>query len=478
MTGKGRESGRAGAAARLRCFVAPAALVVIALFVLSGSASAAGPRTSAAEAKEFTLPVTHATPGSIAAGPDGAMWFSFSKTSYNGGASYAESEIGRITPGGKITYFKLPPNSSSGGVYALVAGPDGALWYLTRDAVGRMTTGGQVTEFPHERIWGPIEGDRGAITVGPDGNLWFVGATPGVIAAPAIARITPSGEVSEIPFSSAERASPQAIAWGADGNLWFAERFGDVIGHVSTTGQFTEYPVPGAPRDLILGPDGVPWYTSTEGIGRISLSGELSPVVPFPGGGRQMASGPDGRLWFSSGTEGVIGRIDPNGLISEVTLQSSHRNVSDIAAGPKGSVWYLAEDDTGCEGGGATCMAFDAFRKPVIIGRIDALPPRAAVRAVGSAVGLRQGRLEIACMDGGAFGACSGSMRLVIPNGPPVAKRRFRLATDTTQTIVLAIGRQGRRAIATRGNDRLIAVVETKGGQTTRRRLALRPPQG
>ena len=61
-------------------------------------------------------------PVSIAAGPDGDVWF-----------TEAEGDkIGRITPAGTITEYSLPTaNSCPGGI---AAGPDGNLWFTEIDA--------------------------------------------------------------------------------------------------------------------------------------------------------------------------------------------------------------------------------------------------------------------------------------------------------------------------------------------------------
>lgn len=349
------------------------------------------------------------------------------------------------------------------------------MWYLTREAIGRITTSGEVTEFHHERVGGGFEYTRGAMSVGPDGNLWFVGSTPGMVPAAAIGRVTTTGLFSEIPFSTKD-SWPQAITWGPDVDLWFASSTGGTIGHVSTAGQFTQYPVPGEPRDLVFGPGGIPWFTSAEGVGNISLSGELSPTIPFPGGAKRIVTGRDGRLWFSSGTEGVVGRVGPGGLTSRVRLRSSNRSVFDLAAGPNGTAWYTAEDTTPCEWGGGTCMAFNANRPSVLIGRITTVPLKAVIK-LGSSANRRRAKLELACMDGPATGVCRGKVRLAIPNGPTLARGHFQLRADDTKTIALSLGPAARKAINTRGNSRLVAVLEAKGGQIARRALTIRPPR-
>ena len=120
-------------------------------------------------------------------------------------------------------------------------------------------------------------------------------------------------------------------------------------------------------------------------------------------------------------------------------------------------------------------MAINANRPSVFIGRIVPVPSKAVVRAAGSSASRRQARLEIACTDGKATGTCRGRIRLNIPNGPTVARWRFRLAADETKTVVVPIGRRGRRSIRARGNRRLIAVAEMNDGRTAKRRLALVP---
>src|ERR1035438_5806098 len=82
------------------------------------------------------------TPGSgpsgIAAGPDGALWF----TEIYG------NRIGRITTTGVITEYSagLTPGSSPAGI---AAGPDGALWFTEShfSQIGRITTAGVITLY-------------------------------------------------------------------------------------------------------------------------------------------------------------------------------------------------------------------------------------------------------------------------------------------------------------------------------------------
>ena len=74
-------------------------------------------------------------------------------------------DVVRIATDGSQTPFPLP-----GGLlpFSLTAGPDGALWIVTGDAIVRMATDGSTQTFR-------LVSGAGAtsITAGPDGNMWF-----------------------------------------------------------------------------------------------------------------------------------------------------------------------------------------------------------------------------------------------------------------------------------------------------------------
>jgi virginiamycin B lyase len=124
--------------------------------------------------------------GSIVAGPDGALWFTeMEKHRANPHSSMFSADfrsgakIGRITTSGVVTEYAMPPNSELAGI---AAGPDGALWFTEhgRGKIGRITTSGVITEYatstansgPHDSQTGP-----GSIVAGPDGALWFTDST-------------------------------------------------------------------------------------------------------------------------------------------------------------------------------------------------------------------------------------------------------------------------------------------------------------
>ena len=81
--------------------------------------------------------------------------------------SQMRETIGRITTSGQITEFPVTPARLRRRLRGIVTGPDGALWFTsTAGAIGRITTTGQVTQYPLPN--GANDPDQ--ITVGPDGR--------------------------------------------------------------------------------------------------------------------------------------------------------------------------------------------------------------------------------------------------------------------------------------------------------------------
>jgi virginiamycin B lyase len=127
----------------------------------------------------------------------------------------------------------------------------------THRTIGRVTTGGLVTEFVIRSSGYPT-----FITTGPDGNLWFT-----LQLGNKIGRLSTTGILTEFEVPTID-SFPQAIAPGPDGNLWFTEENGNQIGRITTLGVVTEFPIPtanSAPIGLTAGPDGNIWFTEWHG---------------------------------------------------------------------------------------------------------------------------------------------------------------------------------------------------------------------
>ena len=257
----------------------------------------------------------------IAAGPDGNMWFTNS----------SGNSIGRITPSGTVTEYRLPTAYSS--PENIAAGPDGNMWFTEGNRIGRITPTGVITEYP-------TGGVAFAIAAGPDGNMWFTNSTQ---FTHNIARITPAGTITEYPIPTPQ-SNPMGIAAGPDGNMWFTESAANKIGRITPDGAITEFAVPTAAsqlRGIAAGPDGNLWFPEPVGqrIGRITPDGAITEYpTPTPSSYPfAIAAGPDGNMWFTD-TYG-IGRITPAAPSPHTPCPTSTASSQGIAAGPDGYMW-------------------------------------------------------------------------------------------------------------------------------------------
>src|SRR4051812_38088485 len=149
-----------------------------ALAVLLVLAVPAGARAQTLHASFTEYPVASgAALRDMAAGPDGALWF----TERRGEA------IGRVTTTGTVTEFPVPTSIENPlpDPQGIAAGPDGALWFTesTGDSVDRMSTDGVFTRYTLPGYETRNGGSKGpsAITAGPDGALWFLETAPAAI---------------------------------------------------------------------------------------------------------------------------------------------------------------------------------------------------------------------------------------------------------------------------------------------------------
>ena len=290
------------------------------MLALAMSAGAMAQSGTYSNMTAYPLPAS-AVPEEIAAGPDGALWFT----------DWAGGKIGRITTAGAITEYAPPtPNSDP---FGIAAGPDGAMWFTEEiGKVGRIGPPGTIEEFdiPGSNPYG--------ITLGPDGALWFAD-----FAGNKIGRITTAGNYVEYPLPN-PNSSPYEITAGPDGALWFTEFTGPRIGRITTAGAITEFPLSDQPWDITAGPDGALWFTQdfANQIGRITISGQFT-EYPLPAPQTDptgITGGPDGALWFTEeGTPARIGRITTSGVITAYPVTAATEGWR-ITTGPDGALWF------------------------------------------------------------------------------------------------------------------------------------------
>jgi len=122
-----------------------------------------------------------------------------------------------------------------------------------------------------------------------------------------------------------------------------------VLPSIGFSQAITEYAVPtAAPTDLYgitKGPDGAVWFGESRKakIGRVAPDGSIT-EFPTAGGSPpyQLATGPDGNIWFVDG--GSIGRMTLAGQVTYFQGASDGMggfgNPQDITAGPEDALWY------------------------------------------------------------------------------------------------------------------------------------------
>ena len=253
------------------------------------------------------------------------------------------------------TFTEFPVPTAGAYPNAIAAGPDGNLWF-TENAVGspgigRITPEGVIAEF---RIPNAAPEPMG-ITAGPDGNLWFTEGAfcGGNDCLGHIGRVTTSGSFTEFPVPQIYGGVvPYGITTGPDGALWFTENTWDTIARITTSGAITEFLIPAEHihvQGIVAGPDGALWFTEQNAnkIGRITTSGAITEFqIPKPDshcrghecGPHSIAAGPDGALWFTE--PNTIGRITTSGEITEFPIPTPESEPWGIVAGLDGSLYF------------------------------------------------------------------------------------------------------------------------------------------
>lgn len=295
----------------------------------------------------YNVPTSASRPGHITKGPDGNVWFT-SGTAF--GASNGQNLISRTTPAGVTTEFHAPGNTA---VDDIAAGADGNIWFTEPNAskVAKITPSGTISEYATPT---PAAKPHG-ITLGPDGNMWFTEQ-----AASKVASVTPTGAITEYKVST----SPGLIATGSDGNLWFATGVPGVA-RITTAGVETDFvfppdntppnsPVGDVVDDITAGPDGNIWAIQgyigniTEGhLARITPAGlitEFSLRTVFAGFGAGITTGSDGNIWVTQPTVNDIGKITPDGTVTEFPLPLAGANPVGITFGADGNPWFIAPE--------------------------------------------------------------------------------------------------------------------------------------
>ncbi len=241
-------------------------------------------------------------------------------------------------PLGEVAYSTLPHATSN-----LVSGPDGNLWFIdtTNDRLGRITPGGSVTYISMPSAGPGLTG----LTVGADGNLWTIED-----ALHQLARVTPEGQVDEGMLVPTNNGTFLGLVSGPDGNLWAGSTaLGQDnsfirISPFTRNGQYVVLPAGGPITHMTSGPGDSIYYSENTGtrVHRLQVDGTDS-VVPGSVQAGGIAAGPDGRVWFTElsppGTA-LVHAFNPATSVGTITATESGTGAQAITAGADGAMWY------------------------------------------------------------------------------------------------------------------------------------------
>jgi streptogramin lyase len=243
------------------------------------------------------------------------------------------------TPSGK--FADAEAWALAGELAQTITDPDGTGWYndKTRDEIATLCNG----------AWGEITMDPGNITY----NI-----TQEWLNSLNTCAFGPFGLITNFQVG-APGGTLYGIAGGPDGNVWFTynDSSGTQIGRITPAGKYTLFPVK-APsgalfKAITAGPNGDLWFVaghytgSYQAIGRITKGGSatlFTKGLQTNAGVFDIAGGPDGNVWFTEQNQQSprVGRITPNGQITEFDVKATTPALAGIVAGPDGNEWFVA----------------------------------------------------------------------------------------------------------------------------------------
>src|SRR5918995_3177132 len=332
-------------------------LIALGIAIVAALAVALGATLSAAQAapvgalKQFRVPTDNSQPRHIAVGSDGNLWFTEGNEVFtpgpdpNGGGT-THHNIGRITPTGEITEFRIEEGIGPTQCFCLpndiVQGPGDVLYFTTNNpGLGRITTGGEILPFVAPD--NTLANGSGIAAHGDD--IWYADSNNG-----SLWRYDTTGP--DTGFTQFPVPQPSDVAVDEARIVRFAATSDQAIGRLDpATGNATLTPTVNlVPRGITVAADGDVWFSARfvpQGVGELDTA-ELAPdtndVREFPltdnPGPQDIAASPaDGSVWFTQVTEGNIARITDEGVITEGKVVRNSEPFG-ITVATNGNPWY------------------------------------------------------------------------------------------------------------------------------------------
>src|SRR5918995_7379758 len=213
-------------------------LIALGIAIVAALAVALGATLSAAQAapvgalKQFRVPTDNSEPRHITVGSDGNLWFTEGAEFFTpdadpdmGGTFH--NQIGRITPTGEITEFRVEGCQCI--MNDIVQGPNNILYFTTNNAgLGRITTSGEVLDVvaPVDEQGNPITSAIGNGIAAHGNDVWYTDHNNNSLWRYSVDPENPnSGEFTQYPLPT-PGANPFDVAVDGNGIVWFTEFHG------------------------------------------------------------------------------------------------------------------------------------------------------------------------------------------------------------------------------------------------------------
>jgi virginiamycin B lyase len=280
---------------------------------------------------EYRMPEQLDMPTAIAAGPDGAVWFTI------GGAD----AIGRVRDG---HLERLAKPGTSVEPIGIAATADGGAWFtdVGAGAVSRIASTGEVKVFPIDTAIVRL----GRLAVAPDGSPWFAEST--------------LHSITQLKDGALQRhavkmvgGGPYGVAVAADGTVWGTLQNGNRLLRIAPDGEVSTFDIPrrgAVPTDIAVATDGSVYFLEFRAnqIGRMKEGRFEEFAVEGDNAGLSgLAVAQDGAVWFGLIRRGSLGRLRA-GTIETFPLPRPNARPYSVAVDGAGNIWYA--DITGYVG--------------------------------------------------------------------------------------------------------------------------------
>ena len=252
-------------------------------------------------------------------------------------------------PGARLKQFKVPTADSQ--PRAITNGPDGNRWFTEGTEftaapakIARITPSGVITEFAPGVPDGCNDCILTDIASGPAGILYATSNDPTLI------RFDVTTGTFQPPIQMPNTSALAGTLAISGDDVWITDFNNDVVWRYRiSSGEFTSVPATD-PSDVAVDAAGNAWITEpdTSTLGRIdAVTGAVTRSPTSDGSTtvapRAVAVGTDGQIWFTARfTPQAVGRLDP--ATGSVTLfLVSNTGPEGIAASPDGTVWFTQE---------------------------------------------------------------------------------------------------------------------------------------